>query len=149
MYQNIIPFNGWVIFNWATELNIRLMWKLRLQYFGQLMQRADSFEKTLMLGKTEGRRRKGWQRMRWLDGITDSVDIVWVNSWSWWWTGRPGMLQFMGLQRVGHYWVTEQNWTEYSVIPTYYILFIHSLVDGHYVIFIFWLLWIVLLWVLA
>ena len=51
------------------------MLKLKLQYFGYLMQRADSFEKTLMLGKTEGRRRRGQQRMRWLDGITDSMDM--------------------------------------------------------------------------
>ena len=52
-----------------------LMLKQKLQYFGHLMQRADSFEKTLMLGKIEGRRRRGWQKMRWLDGITDSVDM--------------------------------------------------------------------------
>ena len=52
-----------------------LMLKLKLQYFGHLMQRADSFEKTLMLGKIEGRRRRGRQRMRWLDGITDSMDV--------------------------------------------------------------------------
>ena len=52
-----------------------LMLKLKLQYFGHLMQRADSLEKTLMLGKIEDRRRKGWQRMRWLDGITDSMDM--------------------------------------------------------------------------
>ena len=52
-----------------------LMLKLKLQYFGHLMQRADSFEKTLMLEKIEGRRRRGWQRMRWLDGITDSMDM--------------------------------------------------------------------------
>ena len=52
-----------------------LMLKLKLQYFGHLMQRADSFEKTLMLGKIEGRRRRGQQRMRWLDGITDSMDM--------------------------------------------------------------------------
>ena len=52
-----------------------LMLKLRLQYFGHLMQRADSFEKTLMLGKIEGRRRRGQQRLRWLDGITDSMDM--------------------------------------------------------------------------
>ena len=52
-----------------------LMLKLKLQYFGHLMQRADSFEKTLMLGKIEGRRRRGWQRMRWLDGITDTTDM--------------------------------------------------------------------------
>ena len=52
-----------------------LMLKLKLQYFGYLMRRADSFEKTLMLGKTEGRRRRGRQRMRWLDGITDTMDM--------------------------------------------------------------------------
>ena len=52
-----------------------LILKLKLQYFGQLMQRADSFEKTLMLGKIEGRRRRGRQRMRWLDGVTDSMDM--------------------------------------------------------------------------
>ena len=51
------------------------MWKLKLQYFGHLTRRADSFEKTLMLGKTEGRRRRGQQRMRWLDGITDSMEM--------------------------------------------------------------------------
>ena len=56
-------------------INILLMLKLKLQYFGHLMQRADSFEKTLMLGKIEGRRRRGRQRMRWLDGITDSMDM--------------------------------------------------------------------------
>ena len=54
---------------------VGLMLKLKLQYFGHLMQRADSFEKTLMLGKAEGRRRRGWQRMRWLDGITGSMDM--------------------------------------------------------------------------
>ena len=53
----------------------RLMLKLKLQYFGHLMQRADSLEKTLMLGKIEGRRRRGRQRMKWLDGVTDSVDM--------------------------------------------------------------------------
>ena len=88
-----------------------LMLKLKLQYFGHLMQWADSLEKTLMLGKIEGGRRKGRQRMRWLDGITQWT-WVWVNSGSWWWTGRPGMLQSMGSQGVGHDWATELNWTD-------------------------------------
>ena len=81
-----------------------------LQYFGHLMWRTDSFEKTLMLGKIEGGRR-GRQRMRWLDGITDSMNMSLIKLWSWWWTGRPGVLQSMGSQRVRHDWVTELNWT--------------------------------------
>ena len=89
-----------------------LMLKLKLQYFGHLMWRADSLEKTLMLGKIEGKRRRGGHRMRWLDGITVSVDMVWVDSGSWWWTGRPGVLWFMESQRVGHDWASELNWTE-------------------------------------
>ena len=78
-----------------------LMLKLKLQYFGHLILRVDSLEKTLMLGGIGGRRRRGRQRMRWLDGITDSMDVN-LNSRSWCWTGRPGVLRFMGLQRVGH-----------------------------------------------
>jgi len=74
-----------------------LMLKLKLQSFGHLMRRTDSLEKTLMLGKIEGRRRRGLQRMRWLDDVTDSVDI---SFGSWWWTGKPDMLQSMGSQRV-------------------------------------------------
>ena len=71
------------------------------------MWRTDSSEKTLVLGKTEGRRRRGRQRMRWLCGITNMMDMSWVGSRSWWWTGKPGMLESMGLQRVRHDWVTE------------------------------------------
>ena len=87
-------------------------------YFGHLMQRVDSLEKTLMLGGIGGRRRRGWQRVRWLDGITDSMEWVLVNSGRWWWTGRPGVLQFMGSQRVGNDWVNELNWTERQLTNT-------------------------------
>ena len=83
--------------------------ELKLQYFDHLMWRADSSEKTLMLGKLEGRRRMGQQRTRWLDGITNSM-ISWASSRSWWWTGKPGMLQSMGLQRIRHEWANELNW---------------------------------------
>ena len=79
---------------------------LKLQYSGHLMQRIHLLEKTLMLGKIEGRRRRGCQRMRWLDGIIDSVDMSLNNSGSWWWTRRPGVLQSMGLQRIRHNWET-------------------------------------------
>ena len=89
-----------------------LMLKLKLQSFGHLMRRADSFEKTLTLGRLraggEGDDREwdGWMvsptRLTW----------VWVDSGSWWWTGRPGMLWFMGSQRVRHHWATELNWAE-------------------------------------
>ena len=86
------------------------MLKLKLQYFGHLMRRAYSLEKTLILGKIEDRRRRGQQRMRWLDGITNSMDRVLAGSRNWWRTGKSGILQSMGLQRVGHDWVTEMNW---------------------------------------
>ena len=72
---------------------------LKLQSFGHLMRRADSLEKTLMLGKTEGKKRRGWQRMRWLDGILTQWTGVWANSGRLWRTGKPGVWQSMGLQR--------------------------------------------------
>ena len=82
--------------------------------FGHLMRRVDSLEKTLMLGGIRGRRRRGRQRMRWLIASPTRCTWVWVNSGSWWWTGRPGVLQSMGLQKVRYDWATELNWTGFT-----------------------------------
>ena len=93
-----------------------MMLKLKLQYFGHLMWRADSLKKTLMLGGIGGRRRgddRGWDG--WMASLTRWT-WVWVNSGSCWWTGRPGVLWFMRSQRVGHDWATELNWTEFDLI---------------------------------
>ena len=108
----------------------------KLQYFGHLMQRADSLEKTPMLGEIEGKRRRGRQRMRWLDGITDQWTWVCVNSRSWWWTGRPAILQFMGWQRVRHDWATELTWTGF--ISSSMLFSLHKLI-----FFSFLFLWLI------
>ena len=88
-----------------------LMLKLKLQYFGHLIRRTDSFEKTSCWERMKvggEANNKGWDG--WMASRTQWT-WVWVNSVSWWWTGRPGMLQSMGSQRVRHDWATELNWT--------------------------------------
>ena len=93
-----------------------MMLKVKLQYFGQLMWRVDSLEKTLILGGIGSRGKgddRGWDG--WMASPTRWT-WVWVNSGSWWWTGRPGVLWFMGSQRVGHNRATELNWTELNSI---------------------------------
>ena len=95
-----------------------LMLKLKLQYFGHLMWRVDSLEKTLMLEGLEAGGEgdnRGWDG--WMTSPTRRT-WIWVNSGSWWWTGRPGVLRFMGSQRVGLDWVTELNWTGRTEIVT-------------------------------
>ena len=85
------------------------MLKLKLQYFGHLVWRADTLEKTLKLGKIEGRRRRGPQRTRcWMASSTQWT-WVWATSGRWWRTGKPGVLQSMGFLRVRHDWVTEEQ----------------------------------------
>ena len=114
-----------------------LMLNLQLQYFGHLMGRVDSLEKTLMLGGIEGRRRgddRGWDG--WMASLTRWTWVC-VNSGSWWWTGRPGVLRFMGSQRVRHDWGTELNWTKRTNVN--FTFWIHC-----YLYLIVWRLFVVL-----
>ena len=91
--------NQWILKEINPEYSLEgLMLKLKLQYFGHLMWSADSLGKTLMLGEIEGRSRRVWQRMKSLDGITDSMDMRLSKLQGWWRTGKPAVLQSMGSQ---------------------------------------------------
>ena len=106
--SSLIGVQKWVlqILHYRENLLV-LISLISYQYFGYLTQRTNSLEKTLMLGKIEGRRRREWQRMRWLEDIIDLMDMNVSKLWRWWRTGKPGVLQSIGLQRVGH----NSDWT--------------------------------------
>ena len=103
-----------------------LMLKLKFQYFGHLIWRADSLEKTLMLGKMKSKRRRGQQRMRWCMASLFQWTWVWANSWKQWRTGKPGILQSIASQRVEHDLATEQQHTSPEGIPQEVMAFIPS-----------------------
>ena len=111
--------------------------KLKLQYFGHLMWRTDSLEKTLILGKIEGRKRRGSQRMRWLDGVTDSMNVSLRKLQEMAMESKACVLQSMGSQRVAHGWMTEQhNWqTILSSLKSASYRIIDNFVLGKYVLF--------------
>ena len=118
-----------------------LMLKLKLQYFGHLMWSTDSLEKIPVLRKIEGRRRRGRQRMRcWMASLTQWT-WVWASSRSWWWTGKLGVLQSMGSQRVEHDWATDLNWlVQHAVaelgLVSYYLVWLSPIsIQNHKVLF--------------
>ena len=118
-YKEIQPVNSKGNQSWIFIEG--LMLKLKLQYLGHLMGRTDSLEKTLILGRIEGRRKgdnRGWDG--WMASPTQWT-WVWASSGSWWWTGKPGVLQSMGLQRVSQDWATELNHRKWGFSSTFSI----------------------------
>ena len=113
-----VPWTAWrsnqsLLKEISSEYSLEgLILKLKLHYFGYLMRRADSYENTLMLGKTEGRRRRGWQRMRWLDGITSSMDMSLSKPRALVMDSEARCATSTGSQRVRHDWATELNRTD-------------------------------------
>ena len=123
-FPNLFPMKWWDQMPWSLE---GMMLKLKLQDFGHLMQRVDSLEKIRMLGGIGGRRKRddrGWDG--WIASPTHRT-WVWVNSGRWWWTGRPGVLRFIGLQNVGHNWATELNWTDSLYLYSSFCVWLTSL----------------------
>ena len=121
------------------------MLKLKLQYFGQLMQRTNLLEKTPMLGKIEGWRRRGRQRMRWLNGITNWMDRSLSNPGSWWWTGKSSLLRSTGYQKV---YVTEWlNWTVAQAVYAVSLFLLFSVISkhGNYETLSRWILYLLIL----
>ena len=104
-YWTARRWNQFILKETSPEYSLEVqMLKLKLQYFGQLLWRTDSLENNLMLGQIKGGGRRWRQWITWFDGITNTVPWVWVVSGSWWWTGKLGLLQSMGLQRVRNAW---------------------------------------------
>ena len=116
-------YNQSILMEITPEYSLKgLMLKLKLQYFGHLMRRTDSVEKTLMLEKIEGRKRRGWQRMRWFNGITNSMDMSWATSHPLAGDGQGGLPCCRPWDHKESDMTEQLNWTELVMLSNYLIL---------------------------